>query len=197
MHIRFPSSSNSDYSEDSEEENPPLNDSLPSSSQMEIDKLLFSSTFNSNLLKFEDKEMIASNSSVPDPAQILQTPRLYQEEIFRKAISHNIIAVLDTGSGKTLIAVMLLVHVHSQNTAGIDVNDSRNCDQSENTDLKLENTTTECISIEKKVSVFLVPTVPLVSQQASYLSSNCLLRVGQIWGGSESSVTIFYHAFIF
>lgn len=36
------------------------------------------------------------------------TPRAYQYELFQKALQQNIIAVLQTGSGKTLIAVMLI-----------------------------------------------------------------------------------------
>ena len=35
-------------------------------------------------------------------------PRQYQLELFRKALKNNIIAVMDTGSGKTLVAVMLI-----------------------------------------------------------------------------------------
>lgn len=34
-------------------------------------------------------------------------PRQYQVELFRKAEAGNVIAVMDTGSGKTLVAVML------------------------------------------------------------------------------------------
>ena len=35
-------------------------------------------------------------------------PREYQYELYLKAVEENVIAVLDTGSGKTLIAVMLI-----------------------------------------------------------------------------------------
>ncbi|KAG0296306.1 Dicer-like protein 1, partial [Linnemannia gamsii] len=35
-------------------------------------------------------------------------PRQYQVELFRKAEAGNVIAVMDTGSGKTLVAVMLI-----------------------------------------------------------------------------------------
>ena len=35
-------------------------------------------------------------------------PRQYQIELFRKAEAGNVIAVMDTGSGKTLVAVMLI-----------------------------------------------------------------------------------------
>jgi endoribonuclease Dicer len=61
--------------------------------------------------------------------QIISTPRAYQTELFEKAKEKNIIAVLDTGelnarvdhtkliaigSGKTLIAVLLLRHTFAQ-----------------------------------------------------------------------------------
>lgn len=35
-------------------------------------------------------------------------PREYQYELYQKALEENVIAVLDTGSGKTLISVMLI-----------------------------------------------------------------------------------------
>jgi replicative superfamily II helicase len=38
-------------------------------------------------------------------------PREYQYELYKRAISENIIAVLDTGAGKTLISVMLIKHM--------------------------------------------------------------------------------------
>jgi endoribonuclease Dicer len=41
----------------------------------------------------------------------ITNPRDYQTELFRKAKEENIIAVLDTGSGKTHIATLLLRHI--------------------------------------------------------------------------------------
>jgi hypothetical protein len=41
----------------------------------------------------------------------ITNPRDYQTELFRKAKDENIIAVLDTGSGKTHIATLLLRHI--------------------------------------------------------------------------------------
>ena len=38
-------------------------------------------------------------------------PRDYKYELFQKAVNENVLAVLDTGSGKTLIAVMLIKHI--------------------------------------------------------------------------------------
>lgn len=46
--------------------------------------------------------------------RIISSPREYQVELFEKAKDKNIIAVLDTGSGKTLIAVLLLRHIFAQ-----------------------------------------------------------------------------------
>jgi endoribonuclease Dicer len=46
------------------------------------------------------------NTALPPMA-----PREYQYELYKKAVSENIIAVLDTGSGKTLISVMLIKHM--------------------------------------------------------------------------------------
>lgn len=38
-------------------------------------------------------------------------PRAYQQEVANRAIEGNVIAVSDTGSGKTLISVILLKHM--------------------------------------------------------------------------------------
>jgi endoribonuclease Dicer len=81
-------------------------------------------------------------------------PRYYQIELFNKAKAGNVIAVLDTGSGKTLISLLLLKHEQNNNLG--------------------------------KTALFLVPTVPLVSQQASYLGSHSDLNIGQLWGNNQS-----------
>ena len=45
---------------------------------------------------------------------IITDPREYQVELFERAKKQNTIAVLDTGSGKTLIAVLLLKYIIDQ-----------------------------------------------------------------------------------
>jgi len=51
--------------------------------------------------------------NVPEvaPSNLALTPRKYQIELWEKAKKHNVIAVLDTGSGKTFIAVLLIKEV--------------------------------------------------------------------------------------
>jgi endoribonuclease Dicer len=79
-------------------------------------------------------------------------PRRYQEEIFQKAQESNVIAALDTGSGKTFICTMLIRWV------------------------------TSCDSALGKVVVFLVPKVPLVEQQGDFIAKQTPLRVCKLHG---------------
>ncbi|KIJ63284.1 hypothetical protein HYDPIDRAFT_113252 [Hydnomerulius pinastri MD-312] len=82
-------------------------------------------------------------------------PRKYQEEIFRRAQEHNIIAALDTGSGKTLISILLIKWVVLQPSA------------------------------LGKVVVFLVPKVALVEQQADFIAAQTPLRVRKFHGSLD------------
>lgn len=88
-----------------------------------------------------------------------ESPRQYQTDILQKAKYSNIIAVLDTGAGKTLISLLLLKYMKTLKEAW-------------------------------KLSVFLVPTIPLVSQQAMYLRNNSSLRVANVWGGVQNGSVI-------
>ncbi|KAI9446772.1 hypothetical protein H4582DRAFT_2070099 [Lactarius indigo] len=86
------------------------------------------------------------------------TPRRYQEEIFVKAQQRNVIAVLDTGSGKTLICAMLIKWISAQ-----------------------ENP-------QKKVVIFLVPKVPLVEQQSKFIAQYTTLRVAPVHSEASAGV---------
>lgn len=80
--------------------------------------------------------------------QIISSPREYQVELFNRAKEKNIIAVLDTGSGKTLIAVLLLRHIFAQ---------------------ELED---RALGQQRRISFFLVDSVQLVFQQHAVLKAN-------------------------
>ncbi|KAJ5101747.1 hypothetical protein NUU61_003969 [Penicillium alfredii] len=85
-------------------------------------------------------------------------PREYQIELFERAKARNTIAVLDTGSGKTLIAVLLLKHVIK--TELVDRANGK----------------------AHRVSFFLVDSVTLVFQQAAVLRNNIDQNVAHFFG---------------
>ncbi|XP_019181512.1 PREDICTED: endoribonuclease Dicer homolog 2-like [Ipomoea nil] len=86
----------------------------------------------------------------PDPVPFA---RSYQLEALEKAIRQNTIVFLETGSGKTLIAIMLLrsfAHLIRKPSPYI--------------------------------AVFLVPTVVLVTQQGEAIRKHTDLKIGKYWG---------------
>ncbi|CAL8578554.1 Dicer-like protein 1, variant 3 [Xanthoria parietina] len=78
----------------------------------------------------------------------ITSPREYQIELFERAKRQNTIAVLDTGSGKTLIAVLLLRHILDQ---------------------ELED---RSAGKKHRIAFFLVDSVTLVFQQYEFLKVN-------------------------
>ncbi|KAL9000121.1 MAG: hypothetical protein Q9169_001196 [Polycauliona sp. 2 TL-2023] len=83
-----------------------------------------------------------------DQASKITSPREYQLELFERAKQQNTIAVLDTGSGKTLIAVLLLRHILDQ---------------------ELED---RSLGKKHRIAFFLVDSVTLVFQQFEFLKVN-------------------------
>ena len=86
-------------------------------------------------------------------------PHRYQEEIFEKAVLGNVIAALDTGSGKTLISTLLIKWVSTQGHA------------------------------HRKIVVFLVPKVALVQQQGAFIAKHSPLRVKQATGATAPDMS--------
>eukprot|EP01018_Ginkgo_biloba_P017577 Gb_32044 [translate_table: standard] len=88
--------------------------------------------------------------SRPDPECFA---RRYQLDVLYRAREENTIAYLDTGAGKTLIAIMLIRHyAHLLRKP------------------------------QSNIAIFMVPTVVLVQQQADVLEIHTDLKVGRFWG---------------
>lgn len=100
------------------------------------------------------RDLMAKHEATP----IITDPREYQIELFERAKTQNTIAVLDTGSGKTLIAVLLLRHVIDQ-----ELEDRRS-------------------GKSPRISFFLVPSVTLVFQQFAVLECNLDHNVDRFCG---------------
>lgn len=97
-------------------------------------------------------------SLMESPTRIISTPREYQLDLFERAKQENSIIVLDTGSGKTLIAVLLLRHT---------------------LDLELDR---RAQGQSKQVAFFLVDKVALCMQQHRVLCANLEHPVGKFHG---------------
>ncbi|KAL7001833.1 hypothetical protein U1Q18_002981 [Sarracenia purpurea var. burkii] len=81
-------------------------------------------------------------------------PRGYQMKVFQIAMRRNIIAVLDTGAGKTMISVMIIKEIAPS----------------------LKH------SPQKKLIIFLAPTVHLVHQQFEVIKVHTNLQVEEYYG---------------
>ncbi|CAG8444339.1 4231_t:CDS:2 [Acaulospora colombiana] len=102
------------------------------------------------------KEVMVPKVKTEDPETLIA--RKYQIELYEKARSDNVIAVLDTGSGKTFIAVMLIKEIAMKEKH-----------------LRKDRRRT-------KLTFFLVNLVPLVFQQSKVIDSNCDLKVKHFCG---------------
>ncbi|KAF9084442.1 Dicer-like protein 1 [Mortierella sp. AD031] len=89
-------------------------------------------------------------------------PRQYQVELYHKAVKGNVIAVMDTGSGKTLVAVMLIREMLRREREAQRGPDKR------------------------KISFFIVNNVPLVYQQAAVIRANCDAEVMMLSGATDT-----------
>ncbi|KAM0346655.1 hypothetical protein ACHAPU_005367 [Fusarium lateritium] len=95
-----------------------------------------------------DKQSLAQLIHISESRRIIATPREYQLELFERAKEKNTLVVLPTGSGKTLISVLLLRHHLEQEVEA------------------------RSLGKPKKVAFFLVEKVALCFQQHAVLSCN-------------------------
>ncbi|OAV99053.1 hypothetical protein PTTG_02408 [Puccinia triticina 1-1 BBBD Race 1] len=109
----------------------------------------------------DDTDTHPSSAGVgADDNESLKIPRLYQAELLEEAKKRNIIIRADTGTGKTLVALNLIVWTAAQTKLSLD---------------------------EHRIQAFLVPTRRLVQQQAEYIQRQSTLRV-QTYNGVSSDL---------
>ncbi|KAH6660429.1 hypothetical protein BKA67DRAFT_616874 [Truncatella angustata] len=107
-----------------------------------------------------DVERILS-SRHPADKMIISSPREYQVELFERAKEKNLIVVLPTGTGKTLIAALLLRWVIDQ-----ELIDRANKEK----------------NLERRIAFFLVDKISLVHQQWKVLKANLAHDVAKFHG---------------
>lgn len=119
----------------------------------------FAKEDDKNLQDMDDSRLTARGLMAKmETENIINNPREYQMELFDRAKKENIIAVLPTGSGKTLIAVLLLQHI---------------------IDKELED---RKAGQPRRISFFLVEVATLVYQQASVLDKNLSQPIARFCG---------------
>ncbi|KAI9770580.1 MAG: Dicer-like protein 1 [Geoglossum simile] len=158
-------------SDTEEEGEAPLSEQPKISDKRRQQNAKFDSWF-SNRAKIIDKEDFVKATQAVDDALlstrsliskqestvIITDPREYQIELFERAKKQNIIAVLDTGSGKTLIAVLLIRHILDQ---------------------ELED---RALGLSPRITFFLVDSVTLVFQQHAVLECNLDAKIERFCG---------------
>ncbi|KAL6244157.1 Dicer-like protein 1 [Rhinocladiella similis] len=95
---------------------------------------------------------------------IIDRARDYQQELFERATEENVIAVLDTGSGKTLIAALLIRHFLEREL--LDRNNGK----------------------PAKIVFFLVNSVHLARQQARFLNNNLPHNVKELFAETNEDL---------
>lgn len=141
-----------------------------------LDVDMFQSWLRDEQQKTNDQSLNEAIREVgPADKRIIDSAREYQVELFERAKEKNTIAVLNTGTGKTLIAVMLMKHAVAQ-----DLIDQQN-------------------GLAPRISFFLVDKVALVEQQWRVLQANLSHPVSRFSGdrlaGTEVRQEFWKHQF--
>ncbi|KAM5548130.1 dicer-like protein 4 [Rosa sericea] len=109
----------------------------------------------------EEGRAVESGDGAPRPEKDpRKVARRYQLELCQKAVEENIIVYLETGCGKTHIAVLLMYELREL-----------------------------IMKPQKNICVFLAPTVALVQQQARVIEDSLDLKVGTYCGSSKQLKT--------
>ncbi|KAI1624543.1 RNA helicase/RNAse III [Exophiala viscosa] len=154
-----------DYLTETDDES--QDDAQASQSTAELEREANKSALNEYVLKNAVAKELAPTSRQATTSRaesIIDKAREYQQELFERAKDENVIAVLDTGSGKTLIAALLIRHFLQQEL--IDRNNGK----------------------PAKIIFFLVNSVHLARQQARFLDINLPQNVIPLFGGTSEDL---------
>ncbi|KAI9598092.1 hypothetical protein BDF19DRAFT_411427 [Syncephalis fuscata] len=119
-------------------------------------------------------------------------PRDYQIEMFEHAKKSNIIAVLETGAGKTLISAMLIKYVLSKEYSNIAPSNEQEVVEAtvKTAEVPISVSVTDngdeqnqLQTTLRRVIMFIVNHVSLVHQQALFMQQNTPYSVGEYHGG--------------
>ncbi|KAG0025287.1 Dicer-like protein 1 [Podila clonocystis] len=116
------------------------------------------STSHSLITPREAPSPLTKPKDSSEPLGLPLVPRLYQQHMYEKALQENVIAVMDTGSGKTLVSAMLIKEITRR---------EEEAHRSPN---------------EKKISFFVVANVSLVRQQADAIRRDSGTTVAEVSG---------------
>lgn len=154
----------SDHESDSEYESQPSSPSNDSQPDREVNKAALKDFVLAQVQADTQKPRSSHLLKNAESDQIIDRAREYQLELFERAKDENIITVLDTGSGKTLIAALLIRHFLQQEL----VNRSE--------------------GKPSKIVFFLVNSVHLARQQARFLNNNLPQNVIPLFGDSSDDL---------
>ncbi|KAN0064145.1 Dicer-like protein 1 [Thecaphora frezii] len=142
--------------------------------------------------------VVLPTKSAGKTAEDLNNVRSYQRDLFERAKRQNLVVCLPTGSGKTLVAALLLQHVWQAELASFPKSLRPSTDNPEAGSLDPKPScspagngqTTSLIGPPRRgrVSFFLVNLVPLVHQQANVIAACSDLRVGKLYGELKADI---------
>ena len=139
---------------------------------MAQNNIKFSMFGDDNLNDMENKN---DNKNEIKKDKKIWNPRDYQRQIYEKALTQNSIIYVETGKGKTFIAIMLMAHY-----LGIDIGQ-------DNTNVQIDK--------NKKI-IFFVCDTALINQQKKHIEEILKIQVGTIQGKKDKKSKRDYEDFI-
>ena len=139
---------------------------------MAQNNIKFSMFGDDNLNDMENKN---DNKNEIKKDKKIWNPRDYQQQIYEKALTQNSIIYVETGKGKTFIAIMLMAYY-----LGIDIGQ-------DNTNVQIDK--------NKKI-IFFVCDTALINQQKKHIEEILKIQVGTIQGKKDKKSKRDYEDFI-